>query len=87
MGNLGDVKAAQKVQSKHIILKEEKPKNQGGRPSFKQGLLGEDWKARKIEITEKQLKQLAMLKINSDIEGLDHAIHTALDTLFKKYKL
>jgi len=84
-GKLGDIK--KKISDEHIILTEDKPKNPGGRPSFKNDLPGEDWKARKIQITDKQLKQLAMLKINSDVEGLDHAIHLALNELFKKYKL
>ncbi len=82
--NLGDIKP---VSKDHIILKEAKPKNQGGRPSFKNDLLGEDWKSRKIDITADHLKKLALLKIDTDIEGLDHAIYLALDEMFKKYNI
>ena len=50
----------------------------GGRPSFKQ-LTDEVFKCRKVGVTERQLKALALIKLNGEIEGLDHLIYEALE--------
>ena len=81
MGKLGDLK--KQMSDDYIILKEQS-KDKGGRPSFKNNV-DEVFKDRKVSVCERQLKRLAMLKIDSDLEGLDHAIYIALDKLFKEY--
>ncbi len=78
--DLGDLK---NNQDKYKVLHDEKKPNPSGRPSFKKSIEGE-FKARKLEITQDQLHRLMLLKMKTDIQGLDHAVHLALNDLFDK---
>ena len=54
-----------------------------GKPSFKQGIEC-TWKKRLVELPEEFIKELGILKVKGEIDGLDHAIFLALK---EKYNL
>ena len=54
-----------------------------GKPSFKRGI-DCTWKKRMVEVPEEFIKECGLMKVNGEIDGLDHAIFLALKTYLGK---